>query len=898
MTTRLIVVALLLFVGILPLYAQSQRADSLLAEAEKLLFRNQYPEAAEVFVAASKAEQLSAEPRISVLSKAFFGAGYSYHQAHRYEEALYFYEQALGIVEHEFDSAAVLNAIGMVYLDLIRPDQAISYLKRALEINRRSNLPGGVARIAAANNLSNMGEAYRVGGRFADAIASFEQALKVFREFEREVEVAPVLNNIGAVYLSWARFEEAIYYFEQALEINRRPDRPAEIARDLNNIGVVYQHWQRYDEAINYFKQALEINRKLTRPADIAANLNNIGKVYQADRRFEEANDYFEQALEINRDLERWAEMGIQLENIGAIYQHQDRFAEALDHYKKALDAFGQAGLKPRIAVASSNIGTTYYDQGLYADAIAALNNSIELFEELRRTAKDEIRRDYLASRIPTYRYLTSAYLRADSLHQAFETVEQSHARLLAEQLAGNDSTIVLSSLDDVQQSLDEDTAVLIYANAGTGFPMTQLVLTREGLHGVEVSDSAFVRSALERYQIEIDTLVEDVHLLQVLEDKDQSRSLADPSNDFESLIRFYRTFLTNPTALPTRLDTTRSEPVGQPRVANAGEKLHDLSRRFHDLLIQPLDSLLTRKTRLLIVPDGVLGFLPFETLLDSTDQYLAQKYDIRYNQSLSVLDLIQERTYDDDRKPLLAFGGAVYDSSTYDADMASSAAQLEALQEHAYGRAQRNENLREDYARLGRGTWTNLPGTLDEVAALTGIIDGVEVITGAQVNESRVKRLSDQDTLAQYRVLHFATHAFAEADAPELSALVLSQVEGQDEDGYLRMGEVAELKLEADFVNLSACETGLGRLYGGEGVVGLAQAFMLAGANALSVSLWRVADRSTSVFMQEVYRLVAGEQLGYAEALTQVKREFLSGEYGEAYRAPYYWAPFVYYGE
>ncbi len=138
------------------------------------------------------------------------------------------------------------------------------------------------------------------------------------------------------------------------------------------------------------------------------------------------------------------------------------------------------------------------------------------------------------------------------------------------------------------------------------------------------------------------------------------------------------------------------------------------------------------------------------------------------------------------------------------------------------------------------------------------------DIIIGSDVNETAVKTMSVQGELARYKVLHFATHGSADSQIPELSALVLS-LEAQEslpakEDGYLRAGEIVDLDLKADFVNLSACETGLGKLYGGEGVVGLTQAFLLAGANGLSVSLWQVADDSTAQFMVAVYTLVEDE--------------------------------------
>ena len=111
-------------------------------------------------------------------------------------------------------------------------------------------------------------------------------------------------------------------------------------------------------------------------------------------------------------------------------------------------------------------------------------------------------------------------------------------------------------------------------------------------------------------------------------------------------------------------------------------------------------------------------------------------------------------------------------------------------------------------------------------------------------------------------------------------------------------MGEIARLDIKADFVNLSACETGLGKIYGGEGVVGLTQSFLIAGANGLSVSLWQVADQSTSKFMTELYKKNHEQGMGYSQAITEVKRSFINGDYGKKWQAPYYWSPFIYYGK
>ena len=116
-------------------------------------------------------------------------------------------------------------------------------------------------------------------------------------------------------------------------------------------------------------------------------------------------------------------------------------------------------------------------------------------------------------------------------------------------------------------------------------------------------------------------------------------------------------------------------------------------------------------------------------------------------------------------------------------------------------------------------------------------------------------------------------------------------------EDGFLRSEEIAQMKIQADLVNLSAFDAGLGGIYEDEGFASLIQSFILSGANAVSVSLWRVADDSTSRFMSTMYGMVQDKGLSYSEAIREVKQQFINGEFGEKYREPYYWAPFVYYG-
>lgn len=271
---------------------------------------------------------------------------------------------------------------------------------------------------------------------------------------------------------------------------------------------------------------------------------------------------------------------------------------------------------------------------------------------------------------------------------------------------------------------------------------------------------------------------------------------------------------------------------------------------------------------------------------------YLAERFNIKYIQSLTVSEIIQKRQYAADRKPIIAFGGAVYDEVSYAAEMIKNEAQLK----YALLSSNRGEDARSIYAGLGY-SWSNLPGTLAEVKAIKSIINDADIYTGEKVTETNFRKLSKEGELSKYKVIHLATHGLVVPEAPELSAVVFSQLKEpmQGDDGYLRAAEILDSDFKADFVNLSACETGLGKLYSGEGIVGLTQSFLVAGANGLSVSLWQVSDESTTEFMVGLYKLVKEKGLSYDRAMTEMRRQFIRHP---KLSSPYFWSPFVYYGK
>jgi CHAT domain-containing protein len=316
-------------------------------------------------------------------------------------------------------------------------------------------------------------------------------------------------------------------------------------------------------------------------------------------------------------------------------------------------------------------------------------------------------------------------------------------------------------------------------------------------------------------------------------------------------------------------------------RVLTMGESLlnpKDITYRGTSLilyseLIKPAENQLKGKSRILIAPDGALNYLPFESLIQhETNQsspipFLALYFEVQYVPSISVLKAIQEKQDLPGPKQLIAFANPLL-----------------------------NENITKENPTMVRdwaGVLGPLPNTKREVEEIAKLYtpENVSILIGRNASEKNVKDLK----LADYRKVHFASHGLIDEEKPQFSALVLSSDEKGQEDGFLTMREVFDLKLNADLVVLSACKTGMGENIRGEGVSGLSRSFLVAGASTVLVSLWNVYDKTTSDFMKAFYQNMEENNMTKTEALKAARTAMIQNQQSSH---PYFWAPFVLIGE
>jgi CHAT domain-containing protein len=353
-----------------------------------------------------------------------------------------------------------------------------------------------------------------------------------------------------------------------------------------------------------------------------------------------------------------------------------------------------------------------------------------------------------------------------------------------------------------------------------------------------------------------------------------QSYAFLITKNDF--VIRVLPSRKTIEDSLRAYLKMISTPPSGKFRGVLAAKRL------YKNILLPFEDYFYSSIEHLIIIPDGILYYLPFETLMPEQrevtvdSKYLIESHKISYVPSASslafLIDRGETRKYS---RLLLAMGNPIYSFQ-----LSSNKKNLKIYE----------EALREVYLDKGFD-FSPLPFSKKEVKQISRYFpkSKIDVYTGAEAKEEVVKSTS----LADYQIIHFACHGLLDEKAPFRSALVLTLDDNTEEDGFLQVREIQNLKLNASLAVLSACQTGRGRLENGEGILGLPRVFFYAGAQSTISTLWKVNDKSTADFMRYFYQfLKTGNDKANALRLAKVK--MIRSEFSH----PFFWAAFILNGD
>ncbi len=848
-------------------------------------------------------------------------------------QALNYHQQALIISREVGNSteerlsqrsreANTLINIGAVYYNLGQPEQALNYFQQALPILRDvGDFPEErlSQRTKEAATLNNIGEVYRTIGQPQQALNFYQQALPISREIGDRPGEAVILNNIGSVYNNIGQLQQALNFYQQALPILREISDRAGEANTLNNIGLVYNDIGQPQQALNFYQQALTISREVGDVAGEATTLNNIGLVYNDIGQPQQALNFYQQALTMSRKVgDRSGEATI-LNNLGLVYDNIGQSQQALNFYQQALTTSREVGDRSGEATILNNLASLQRTLKDLPTALQNIQDAIAIVEDIRgQLVNPEFRTSYFATVQDYYKLQIDLLMQFHQQNpnqgynsQAFNVTERSKARTLIELLTESKADIrtgvdpqLLQQERAIQSQLTAlDKQRIELANSSTNKEqIAVLEAQRETLQTQYRTLQSQIRATSPKYaalkypqpltleQIQQQILDDNTVILSYSLGKERSYLWLVSKTEMSSY------------ELPPRktLEDLVTQKV-RPQLTNPRTSRNSFineTSELSNILLKPVLEKIGNK-RIVAIGDGALQYLPFGALPDpraESNQYqpLLVNNEVVYLPSASTLQTIRNETQNRPPAPktLAVLADPVFSTNDPRVGFGSRSAPNTATDISQLPLAAQNLDRA---AQNARGEWSRLPGTRQESETILKLVPPNQSLALFDFQANRANALSNQ--LSQYRFIHWATHGFANTQKPELSGIVMSLVDrtGAGSNGYLLLEDIFNLSFNADLVVLSACETGLGEVVQGEGLIGLTRGLMYAGTPRVVTSLWAVPDSQTADLMGKFYENMLQQNLRPAEALRSAQLEMWRSR---SWMAPYFWAAFTLQGE
>jgi len=853
-----------------------------------------------------------------------------------YNQALAYQNQALNVKrqvrgENHPEVGMSYNNIGNIYEKKGDYDQALNYHTKALEILRRAY---GDHHSSVAASYNNIGNIHEKKGDYDQALEYHNHALSIRRQAlgENHPWLGDSYFNIGVVYEAKNDYEQAISNHTKSLNLRQKAfgEKHDAIARSYSNLGNIHNRKGDYAQALIFLSQALAINLALLgeRHPNLVLNYVQLGLTSAGQGNQAEAMAYLKKALDRALQIhgDKHPEVGFVYLELGELYRKQHNLTKALNYYQKSIIALvpdfydtsayanptlqnfrPQRDLLEALRSKAETLRRLYWEktpapQDLET-ALSTYGVAAELVDKTRWIYKAEGSKLFLAQiAYPTYSKALQTALELYTLtheasyqHQAFSFAEKGKVAVLNEalqEIRARQFTGLPDSLLEKERNLRIDLA----------FYETEIQKEKEkkdGRDSLKVGDFEN-RYFRRKYQYEqlVESLERDHPRYYELKYRPQSTEMAALQKALapnSALLEYFvgdsaiYIFAVSPNAFDVKAvakDTSFDRLVTDfLRSIKKLEKAEFVktSHSLYETLITPIRTQIIAARKLIIIPDGALSYVPFEALIagnapkvshaeiDFTRlDYLIRRYEISYHYSATLYQkAVADQASVASRQRDGSFLGfaPVFSDSVKNGYILASAADSSAL-------APLYTSLRS--VMVGGKRFSELKYSEEELA---GIIKLFEKKSKAGIGyfHRQASEENFKQALGNHNFVHLATHGILEEDNPRLSGLIFSQPadSGRVEDGILYAGEMFNLATNADLVVLSSCESGLGKLVKGEGLMALTRGFIYAGAPNVIVSLWKVYDKHTSALMVELYKnILSGKS--YATALRDAKLQML----------------------
>jgi CHAT domain-containing protein/tetratricopeptide (TPR) repeat protein len=882
-----------------------------------------------------------------------------YYAQARYAEAEPLLKRLVSLAEAALgtnhpDVAATLSNLAELHQARGQYVEAEPLLRRALAIAEKAL---GAEHSQVAASLHSLAKLYHLQARYADAEPLYRRALAIWEQALRSEHrnVATALNNLALLQSAQDRFSEAEKLFKRALEITEEtlgPHHP-EVGASLNNLAEFYRVRNRHGEAEPLYRRALTIEESAFRPDHprVAIRLNNLALLYAAQLRFADAAPLFRQALAITERAlgHDHPEVVTTLNNLAALHFIQGELGAAADQWLQSTQAIVRRVRRGTERVGAALTGKGKNEAERLSFQFWNLIRVVFRLAEAQRTRWSELAEDMF--RTAQWAHASEAALSLAQMAARQAKGDGALARLVRERQdlvvewqAKDKLLIAARSEPPARRQAQGETALAarlaaidrrvaeIDATLAKDFPNYAALANPEPLGIAEVQVGLGAEEALVLFVDTPEWKPMPAELFLWVITRTESRWVRAGLGNTSLEARF--------AALRCGLDRAAWDGQGAVRCANLlGPSLDgiptqnaalpfDLERAhaLYQALFSQVADLINAK-HLLIVPSGPLTQLPFHVLVTEKPDprltgaeafrraaWLAKRHAITVLPAVSSLKALREHAKASRAtKPFLGFGNPLLDGP--DRRYATPAKLAREKQECPSGARRRVAagfvaGVKTIAQRGGLADAADLraqiplPETADELCAVAQNLKAAasDIHLGRRATERGVKALSDGGSLAAYRIIHFATHG---ALAGELTpgaepGLILTppDMATAEDDGYLTASEIAALKLDADWVILSACNTAAGGTQHAEALSGLARAFFYAGARAMLVSHWAVYSDSTVKLITKALGTVGADTaIGRSEALRRsILALIANGDPHEAH--PAHWAPFVVVGE
>jgi CHAT domain-containing protein len=827
-----------------------------------------------------------------------------YHKSIESFEKAIFLSRELNSKEHE---VKCLRQLSITYEDSNNLKEFFYLNQVALKIAQRLNHKKEKGRC-----LINIGNFCKKVANYSEALNYYDQALNITRNLENKQDESICLNNIGLIYQELGDYDRALEYLKNALKIDQFLNDEINISMDLNNMGtifrargIIFRCQEDLYKSLFYFNKCLEFSISsmsikkrfnIFKKIEVQA-LNNIGTVLIDLKNLNEAQKYllsgYKKALEI-KNIEV---IGMSLVNLGIAYLYQGNINESIKSFQNAVKLAKKSRDLQILWEAYFGLGQCYERRSIFDQSVKCYKNAIEVIDMIRsQILLDSFKAGFTRDKLKVYEFLINILFKLKTENptigiekEIFHITQKAKARAFLENLARSKVDVSKRLNLKLRKKENEISKRISLIKEQLSNSDLFEYKRKELLIKLQREEDKFM-SLVSEENLEIPELsntVSPCRVEQIQQLLNKNTALIEYFLGENQTIMFLITkteFFVFP--LPSRNVIENSikaflKMISSPPKVEFNGIL--AAKRIYNELIFPAERKIANViSNLIIIPDGILYYLPFETLIKSINGniieecYLINDYSISYAPSSSIL-LFLSKIHNEQSSPkgLLAFGNPFH----------SFNAPIKQKKQNINIKVLKEVYLNTDFA------FSSLPYSGREIMKISRYFsrEKRDVFINEDAKEEVIKEIS----LIDYRIIHFACHALLNEKFPFRSGLILSFDEDSKEDGFLQVREIYSLKLNTDLVVLSACQTGKGKLEIGEGILGFPRTFFYAGAKSVLFSLWKINDKSTALFMNYFYYYLSQES-EKAQALRLAKLKMLESKFCH----PFYWAAFVLNGD